>query len=370
MIGRKEDVRSLVESLRAGANQIVGGPRRTGKTTVCEAAVAGLAKGAYTVSIDLFRMGDIGELSDALILRTISNRPVIRKALGGARTGIRALGEHLRLAPVLRLKNELGADLEVAFAAKAGDPEKRFDAALTLMCRLAEADSRQLILYIDEAQEIGRTHSPFGDADRITKRMRSILQGAPHVNTLFAGSQEHLLMELFTPKHRAFHGWASWVTLEPIAADAWERGLTTRFRQAGVSIEATALDRLVAAGEGHARSTMLIAQQSALAAVFENASTVDDALVEVGIDRAMGADSALHQEVMAELRRLGKHVPAVVRAIAGGEAPYGSRGEALAPNAVQRALEAASKAGVVAQRGARGTGGWVIVDPLLRRYLV
>ena len=340
------------------------------KTTVCEAAVAVLAKGAYTVSIDLFRMGDLNELSDTIVLRTISNRPAIRKVLGGARTGIRSLGEHLRLAPVLRLKNELGADLEVAFAAKAGDPEKRFDAALTLMCRLAEADSRQLVLYIDEAQEIGRTHSPFGDTDRITKRMRSILQRAPHVNTLFAGSQEHLLMELFTPKHRAFHGWASWITLDPISPDAWERGLTSRFGQAGVTIEATALDRLVVAGEGHARCTMLIAQQSALAAVFEGASAVDDALVEVGIDRAMGADSALHQEVMAELRRLGKHVPAVVRAIARGEAPYGSTGEALAPNAVQRSLEAASKAGVVAQRGARGTGGWVIVDPLLRRYLV
>src|SRR5436305_8721316 len=57
MIGREADVRELVTALESGANLIVAGPRRTGKTSVCDAAVGRLAKrGFYDVSIDPFRV--------------------------------------------------------------------------------------------------------------------------------------------------------------------------------------------------------------------------------------------------------------------------------------------------------------------------
>ena len=57
MIGRAEDVRELATSLMAGLNVVVAGPRRTGKTSVCEAALARAKRaGYYTVAIDLFRI--------------------------------------------------------------------------------------------------------------------------------------------------------------------------------------------------------------------------------------------------------------------------------------------------------------------------
>ena len=373
MVGRVRDVARLAEAIRQGSNQIVGGPRRTGKTTVCRAAVSSLAAaGHYTVSIDLFELNDLAELADIVVRRAVANRPALRRAISQVRGVGRSARDLLVLAPVLRLRQELGTEIDLAFGARgaAVSAESRFDAALAFVCRLAEVDGKRLVLYVDEAQELGEHNHPFGDPDRITKRMRSILQDAPHVVTLFSGSQEHLLRDLFTPRQRAFYGWAGWMRLGAITADEWGAGLRPRFARIGLSVTATGLGRLVGMGEGHPRTTMLLAQQASIEAVLEGTTTVDDAVVELGWQRAMAADYALHQEIGVELRAMGRHVPRVARRIAQGLGPY-SRGDErqYTPASVARAVEVLARSGLIEQRGAKGRGGWVVIDPLIRRFL-
>src|SRR5215208_1799494 len=56
LIGRRDDVREIATRLEAGTHLILAGPRRTGKTSVCEAALARAARrGLYTAKVDLFR---------------------------------------------------------------------------------------------------------------------------------------------------------------------------------------------------------------------------------------------------------------------------------------------------------------------------
>src|SRR3954454_23912059 len=55
MIGRADDVDAMAQALLGGANLVVAGPRRTGKTSVCDAAMAICAREhCYTASVDLF----------------------------------------------------------------------------------------------------------------------------------------------------------------------------------------------------------------------------------------------------------------------------------------------------------------------------
>src|SRR3954452_11382265 len=85
MIGRDDDVDTIARGLLGGANLIVAGPRRTGKTSVCDAALAVCAsEGCYTASIDLFRLADARDLAETLALRVLANRPALRRALGSA----------------------------------------------------------------------------------------------------------------------------------------------------------------------------------------------------------------------------------------------------------------------------------------------
>src|SRR5207248_6058743 len=86
MIGRSDDVREIATALANGTNLIVAAPRRTGKTSVCDAALGRLARrGCYTVHLDLFRIADAAELAESLTLSVIANRSAVRRAIRRAR---------------------------------------------------------------------------------------------------------------------------------------------------------------------------------------------------------------------------------------------------------------------------------------------
>ena len=64
LIGRGDDVRDLATALVNGTSLIMAGPRRTGKTSVCEAALGRAERGGcYPARLDLFRISDAAELA-------------------------------------------------------------------------------------------------------------------------------------------------------------------------------------------------------------------------------------------------------------------------------------------------------------------
>src|SRR3954466_1425433 len=86
MIGRAEDIREISTALENGTHLMVAGPRRTGKTSVCEAALTrAKGHGYYVVAVDLFRLADAAELAEALATGILNNRPAVRKLLPKAR---------------------------------------------------------------------------------------------------------------------------------------------------------------------------------------------------------------------------------------------------------------------------------------------
>src|ERR1700741_5059946 len=89
--GRGDDVGEIATRLEAGTHLVVAGPRRTGKTSVCEAALGRLARrGGYTAKPGLVRLSDAGELAEALAAAVISNRSAAHRALRRARSAGRA----------------------------------------------------------------------------------------------------------------------------------------------------------------------------------------------------------------------------------------------------------------------------------------
>jgi AAA+ ATPase superfamily predicted ATPase len=57
MFGRETEVAGVARSLQGGGNLVIAGPRRTGKTSVCDAALARLREaGCYTAEVDLLRV--------------------------------------------------------------------------------------------------------------------------------------------------------------------------------------------------------------------------------------------------------------------------------------------------------------------------
>lgn len=365
LIGRADDVRDVELALAGGTNLILAGPRRTGKTSVCEAALGRLARrGFYTARVDLFRIADTAELAETLALAVIANRSPARRLIRRARELGRAALSTTQSAAVLKLQGQLGEAVELAITPgwAAQDPQRALDLALELPERVAVADGRRMVVFFDEFQELASERRPYGDPDAVTKRMRAIFQRATSVNHLFAGSLAHVLRDLFGPQQRAFSGYGSFHALRTIPAEDWMDGLVGRFAADDCTILPGALERLVQLGGGHPRATMRVAQQTHLASVQLARREIDLDLVALGYQAALAGDLPTMEQTVEQIRHLHKNALQVARAIAAGASPP----RQLPPSVRDRVLKLLERAGIV-EHVARGD--WRIVNPLFREYL-
>jgi len=321
-------------------------------------------RGFYTISVDLFRIASAAEFAEALVAATISNRSALRRLIHQTRKAGRLVADALQTSAIVKSKAQLGEEIEIAFSpGLAGrDPDRYLDYALALPGRIAQADDKQAVVFFDEFQEIGSPNEPYGDSDRLTKRMRAIFQRTTGVSYLFAGSLEHLMRDLFTPSERALHQFGGFHDLRPIEDDAWLSGLEERFASDGCKTLPGALARIIEYGEGQPRSTMLVAQKSHLTTVELGSRVVDLAVVEQGLLAAMAADRVAHEQILERIRRSHKLGLTIAERVARGQPVY--RG--LSRGAVRRALDALRDTGIIESHG---RGEWRLSNPLLRRYI-
>jgi hypothetical protein len=365
LIGRRDDVSEVATRLEAGTHLVIAGPRRTGKTSVCEAAVARLARrGAYTAKVDLFRVSDAAELAEALAAAVIANRSATHRALRRARSAGRAALSAAQAQAVVKMVGELGEGVEIALTPglAARDPERALDLALELPEQVARADGRRLVLFFDEFQELASARRPYGDPDAVTNRMRAIFQRSSSVSYLFAGSIEHVMRDLFAPSRRAFSGFGSFYSLRRIADEDWHAGLAERFATDACTVGDAALARIVELGGGHPRATMRIAQQAHLVSLELDTREIGLELVQLGFERALEGDRPTMEQVVERIRLLHKQGLLVARMIAAGD-PLPRR---IQPGARDRVLKLLRDAGVLEHEA---HGRWRVIDPLLRHYL-
>jgi uncharacterized protein len=371
LIGREEDVEEITAALEAATNLVIAAPRRTGKTTVCDAAIDQLRRrGAYTASIDLWQAADLTNLAEAIVTQTVANRPTLKRLLHDVRAKGRRALSNAQVRAIATLSGELGEDIEMAFEPGFAqrDPERYWDYALRLPQEVAQKDGRRLVLFLDEFQSI----LDFEDSNAQTRQqqMRAAFQRSSQVSFLFAGSIEHLMKNIFGENKRPFSNFGGFYELAPIASTDWEGGIRDRLNKDGCTIDETAIGRLIELGELHPRSTMLIAQQAHLASIFTQTKDIDSGLVEAGFQTARRRDRGKHEQTIDRIKKLKGKVTSrralkVIHAIAHGEAIYTGGNS---PDAeVKRAVNALHDAGIVESRSKER--GWRIADPLFRLYV-
>ncbi len=368
MVGRGDDVERVASALLGGGNVILAGPRRTGKTTVADAALASCrGDGAYVAAVDLFEFVDAAELAQALTVQLLSNRPALRRVLSEAGGAGRRTLSALREASALRARQDLGDGVEVIFevglARQELNDHTRLREALELAERLAQRDERRVVLFLDEFQEVIGGDARFGEPAQVTRLVRSVFQKSRHVSVLFAGSIEHLMRDLFAPSDRGLSQFGAFHELGQITSAEWRSGIRARLADDDSSITDDALDRLVSLGEADPRATMLLAQQAHAGSVEELRRDVDHALVVQALDRALRQERLRHDQQLELIRTLGRHAERMAIRVAAGAELYAG----LRPQQASRGLAALHDRGVIVR--ASGRGEWRVVDPLLRRYL-
>ncbi|MCA1683340.1 MAG: hypothetical protein LC685_05065 [Actinobacteria bacterium] len=343
----------------------MAGPRRTGKTSVCEAALTRIkGRGIYVAAVDLFELADAAELAEALATAVLRNRPALRQLLPKARRLGRSALTAAQAAAAVSLKSQLGEGVELALTPglAARDPQAALVQALELPERVALADGKRCVVFFDEFQELASDRRPYGDPDAVTKRMRATFQRSSQVSYLFTGSLEHVMRDLFTPQHRALSGFGTFFHLGPIAREDWVAGLHERLQSDGCQIGSDALERIVTLGECHPRVTMLIAQQTHFLSVLLDRRRIDLDLVQQGYNAAYAGDSALIDQLIETIRSSHRLSLKMARRVATQRALT----EGMHRGDADRALKKLIDAGIIERLG---RGNYRVINPLLRRRL-
>ncbi len=190
LIGRADDVDAIASALLGSINTVLAGPRRLGKTSVARAALEICRReGVYTVAVDLFKQPDALQLAESLTVEALANRPKVRQLVASARQAPARARQVAAMTATVRLKQELGDAVELAFSPTVGTvpADRALRDALELLERIASADGRRLVLFLDEFQELAAPRKPYGDPDAVTRQLRAVLQDSPSVTVLFAG---------------------------------------------------------------------------------------------------------------------------------------------------------------------------------------
>jgi hypothetical protein len=104
----------------------------------------------------------------------------------------------------------------------------------------------KIAVAFDEFQEIaGYSGSPF------EKRLRSIIQQQSDVAFVFAGSQKHMLTQMFRDSNRAFYKMAQSYPLKRIASSAYVPWIEGLYAQDGRNISPSAIAEVVRRCEAH-----------------------------------------------------------------------------------------------------------------------
>lgn len=350
MVPRDPALGDLVDRILALRNSRVEGPRRFGKTSLVQAALARAEQqGAVTVYVNflgVLTVADVAERIDRAYSRQLDG-PLKRWFDGVLRTW----RPSLTAAPG-------GVGLTASPSADHGGLLDR----LALPVRLAERQASRCAIVFDEFQELVRI------GDHLTGVFRSELEQHRDVAAyVFTGSHPGLMRDLFADRRHAFFAQAAPVPLGPLPADVLADFLTARFAEHAGRDPGEALGPLLDLARGHPQRAMLLAHH-----LFERTAPRTTATVETWQRACARTFAELTGEMAAAWASLSDLERRVLAAIAdegvtlnGAEARTRYGLSKSASNAV--AADRLWAAGHLVE--AATPTRWQLTDPLLRLWV-
>ena len=154
---------------------------------------------------------------------------------------------------------------------------------------------------IDEFQQIARY--PEKNVEAV---LRTHIQKCTNTTFVFAGSQRHMMQNIFFSASRPFYQSASFMNLGPIAEEAYRRFVQRHFRQAGKEISGECIERIYTLFEGHTWY-----MQSMLNRLYEQTAKGEGATLEeadIVLHQTVNAQQAMYQNMVAMLSERQKEL--------------------------------------------------------------
>lgn len=229
----------LVKSVTNGNNMVIISPRRMGKTGLIRFCYdkPEIADEYYTFFIDILHTSSLREFTYLLgreIYETLLPRS--RKMAGLFIQTIKSINGKFGFDPISSMPT---------FNVELGDidrPEYTLD---EIFQYLAHAD-KPCIVAIDEFQQIAKYPEK-----NIEAQLRTHIQKLRNCNFIFAGSERHMMQEMFTSAARPFYHSADMLELKAIVPEIYIPFIVGHFEKRNRRIAPTDVERVYNLFKGH-----------------------------------------------------------------------------------------------------------------------
>lgn len=236
---RKNEAKQLIRSLSNGANVVLMSPRRVGKTQLIYHCYDKHAVSDHYITffIDILKTSTLQEFTFELgkaVFNTLASRGQKWQKL--AMATMRSLTGNIGFDPVTSLPT---------FGISIGEIHNPTYSLEEIFRTLENADKR-CIVAIDEFQQIANYPEK-----NIEALLRSYIQKLSNTQFIFAGSERHLLEEMFLDSARPFYNSADIQNLEVIAEDKYADFVRQHFIEYGKQISEDAIHEVYQTFEGN-----------------------------------------------------------------------------------------------------------------------
>ncbi len=235
---REEESRQLITNIKNQTNTVLISPRRVGKTGLVNFCFEKpeVAEEYITIAIDILHTTTLKEFILELgnaVYRCVAKRSDRMMKLFA--TTLRSLSAAFGYDPVFNTHT---------FDIKLGDitvPQY----TLEEIFRYIEGAEKRCVIVIDEFQQI--TNYPEKNVEAL---LRSHIQRMTNANFIFAGSQRHIMGEMFQSSSRPFYMSTTLLSLAPIQLEVYVDFVKRHFRAARKDIDAVAIAQVYEVFDG------------------------------------------------------------------------------------------------------------------------
>lgn len=239
---REEETKTLLDNVSNGRSTTLTSIRRIGKTGLIKHVLANLTEDQIGIYLDILPTENLNEFLNAFVSAVFNTIP--EKSTPGKKI----LDFIKSLRPVITY-DPLSGNPQVTFDVRPGETTRN----ITSVFQYLEKLPQQVIIAIDEFQQI--LQYPEKNTD---SWLRSIIQTLNNVRFIFAGSQQHLINELFTDPSRPFFQSAGFLKITKINREQYSNFILNHFQKAGKQISNEVINSILDWTELHTYYVQLL----------------------------------------------------------------------------------------------------------------
>ena len=249
---REEETRKLVDNFRSQTNTAIISPRRWGKSSLVNRAIASVSKSDNSIlfiKMNAFKCETPQDFYELFAKRTIECISTTGEMLlSNAKEFIS------RLLPKLSISDPAG-HYEMSFGVDLKTTPIGED-ILALPQQIATKRGKKVVCCIDEFQQIGE----FSDTEQFQKILRSHWQEQSDVAYILYGSKKHMMLNIFGEYGSPFYKFGDLMFLPKISRENWIEYVKARFLETKKSISDAAAGHLADLVEDHSYYVQQLAQ--------------------------------------------------------------------------------------------------------------